>query len=162
MEKLNEIIYQQNQTLLTAQEGILLGRDRTRLYTAHKFKLGKVSLWSKAFFKGAQYDTGQRLAYQVREKDILAQAIFKNIFNAALQVYTEPWWRLWRILHLGECTRNRDEMNVAYLVVHHLLEPHHGQEGLLQGLLAFMLGGTGGQATLRCLCPSTPYSAVPK
>ena len=87
LERLSESIYQQNQTLLTAQEGIVLGRDRTRLYTAHKFKLGQVRLRSKAIFQMAQYDARQRLAYQAKQKDISMQAVFKNIFNAALQVH---------------------------------------------------------------------------
>ena len=69
LEKLSEIIYQQNNTLLTAREGILLGRDRTKLYTAHRFKLGQVRPRSKAIFQGAQYDARQRLAYKARQKD---------------------------------------------------------------------------------------------
>ena len=65
----------------------MLGRDRTRLFTAHKFKLGRVRLRSKAIFQGAQYDARQRLAYQAKQKDISMQAVFKNISNAALQVH---------------------------------------------------------------------------
>ena len=87
LESLSEIIYQQNQTLLTSKEGILLGRDRTRLYTAHKFKLGQLRPRSKAIFQGAQDDTRQRLAYQARQKDILDEAVFKNVFSAARQVH---------------------------------------------------------------------------
>ena len=87
LEWLSEIIYQQNQTLLTAREGILLGRDRTRLYTAHKFRLGQVCPQSKAIFQGAQYDARQRLAYQARQKDILDRAVFKNVSSAARQVH---------------------------------------------------------------------------
>ena len=87
LEKLSETIYQQNNTLLTAREGILLGRDRTKLYTAHRFKLEQVRPRSKAIFQGAQYDARQRLAYQARQKDNLAQAVFKNVFSVAQQVH---------------------------------------------------------------------------
>ena len=87
LEKLSEMIYQQNRTLLTAKEGILLGRDRTKLYTAHKLKLGQVCPRSKAIFQGAQYDARQRLAYEERQKDIIAQVVFKSVSSAAQQVH---------------------------------------------------------------------------
>ena len=64
-----------------------MGRDRTRLYTAHKFRLGQVRPRSKAIFQGAQYDARQRLAYQARQKNILDRAVFKNVFSAARQVH---------------------------------------------------------------------------
>ena len=89
MEKLSETIYQLNQTLLKAKEVILRGQDRTRLYvyTAHKFKLGQICPWSKVIFQGAQYDAKQWLACKERQKDIIAQVVFKNAFIAAWQVH---------------------------------------------------------------------------
>ena len=141
LEKLSEIIYQQNQTLLTAKEGILRGRDRTRLYTAHKFKLGQVRLRSKAFFQGASTTRGRGWPTR-RGRRTSSRRPSPRTSSVRLSRYTKPWWRLWTNLHLGGCTRERDKMNAAYLSVHHLLELHHRQEGLL----VFLLGGTGGQA----------------
>ena len=104
-----------------------MGRDRTRLYTAHKFRLGQVRPRSKAIFQGAQYDARQRLAYQARQKNILDRAVFKNVFSAARQVHKTLVEAVENFAP-GGCTRNRDEMNVSYLVVHHLRELHHSQE----------------------------------